>query len=181
MKVQDLMTCDVQCCHPEDDLGRAAQIMWDEDCGIVPVVSSDGGVAGVITDRDVCMAAWSRGLPLSAIRVLETMAREILACSPEDELDAAMLVMRRGRVRRLPVLDEGGILVGILSLNDLAVEADRQEQRGPRQLSLSEVATTLATVSWPRRSKLAQREQEPAEPTAKPIRATSRVSARSES
>jgi CBS domain-containing protein len=151
MKVQELMTIDVQCCEPGDDLAQVAQIMWDQDCGVVPVVEAFGRVAGVITDRDLCMAAWSRGAALAALRVADTMSREVSGCSPLDEIEAALSTMRRVGVRRLPVLDERGALVGILSLNDVVVEAERQRERGSRDLPAAEIASNLAAVSKPRK------------------------------
>src|SRR5690606_28351921 len=71
MQVRELMTRDVQVCGPRDDLNRAAQIMWDHDCGVVPVVDSERRPIGMVTDRDVCMAAYTQGKPLSAIRAEE--------------------------------------------------------------------------------------------------------------
>ena len=141
MRVGDAMTRVVRTCRPEEDLTCAARIMWEWDCGFVPVVDRAGRVAGVITDRDVCMAAYTKGLPLGSIRVADVMTRSVVSCSREDAFDVAHSLMRRWRVRRLPVLDPGGKLVGVLSLDDIARAAGE-----PSPLEGSEVASTLSVV-----------------------------------
>ncbi|HVS11206.1 MAG TPA: CBS domain-containing protein, partial [Planctomycetota bacterium] len=80
MKVEQLMTRDVKACAPQDSLSRAAQLLWESDIGALPVVDSEGRVVGMVTDRDVCMAAYFKGRPLAEIRVDETMARKVYSC-----------------------------------------------------------------------------------------------------
>ena len=126
MKVKELMVRDVRTCFAEDDLNRAAQIMWESDCGTVPVVDAAGIVKGMITDRDVCMAAYTKGRTLGGIHVRSAMARDVVACSPEDTLESALSVMKKSRVRRLPVTERNGKLVGIVSISDLVRETWRQ-------------------------------------------------------
>lgn len=150
MKVSDLMTREVKSCLADEDLNRASQIMWEEDCGVVPVVDSEKHVVGVITDRDACMASYTKGLPLGSIRVGEAMSKEVFSCSSQDAIEKALAVMEKSRVRRLPVVDEERKLVGILSLNDLAREAERQGRSGGGQLSAAQVEGTLAAVCQPR-------------------------------
>jgi len=152
VKVEELMCRGVRCCLRDEDMNRAAQIMWETDCGIVPVVDGERRPVGTITDRDVCMAAYTMGGSLVSLRVGDAMAKQVFACAADATLEAAMSTMRQARVRRLPVLDESGRLAGILSLNDIAREALRQQKIARRaQLSL-EVAETLAVVSEPRKS-----------------------------
>lgn len=138
MKVEDVMTVDVKTCSTEDSLNRAAQLMWEGDLGIVPVVDSGKCAVGVITDRDITMAAYTKGLPLSAIRVGDVMAKEVFGCSPKDSVQAAMGAMGRWRVRRLAVLDRQRRLLGILSLHDLV-----------RRNGGEELVKTLAAVCTP--------------------------------
>ena len=145
VRISELMTKDVKCCNEDDSVNTAAGLMWDGDCGIVPVVAGDGQLVGVITDRDACMAAYTRGLSLSAIRVGDVMAREPRACAPADAVSEAEDIMRLHRIRRLPVVDHGRV-VGILSLNDIARAAARQ----PRAVAPQGVAGTLAAISMPR-------------------------------
>lgn len=119
MKAQQWMNRNVRTCRPESSMNDAARLMWEGDCGILPVVGEDGRVLGTITDRDMCMSAYLSGKALRELRVAEAMAHEVFSCRPEDTLEDVIRVMADHQVRRLPVLDAQGALVGILSLNDL--------------------------------------------------------------
>ena len=146
MKVKDLMTRDVTTCLRDEDMNRAAQIMWECDCGIVPVVDADRRVVGLLTDRDVCMAAYTMGGPLVSLRIGDAMAKEVFSCSPEDDLETALLTMREARVRRLPVVDGGETLVGIVSMSDIARAAAREPS------SARKLVEALAAISEPRKA-----------------------------
>ena len=130
MRVEQIMNRDVKTCGPQDSLNKAAQIMWDESCGAVPVVDDQCRPVGFLTDRDICMAAYTQGKPLVELRVEGAMARKLVCCHAEDDLDSAAQLMRQNRTRRLPVTDRAGILVGLLSLDDLACEAARSLRGG---------------------------------------------------
>ena len=119
--VASVMTRAVVSCSGNDTLHRAAQIMWDRDCGAVPVVDGEGRAVGVVTDRDLCMAAYTRGRPLSGISVSSLLSGKLHTCVPSTSLDEAIARMRFERVRRLVVVDpRDQRLVGMLSLADLA-------------------------------------------------------------
>ena len=121
MFVADLMTCNTVCVRAEQTLADAAQLMWNGDCGALPVMNGDGTrVIGMITDRDICMATWSRGAPPNAIGVTEAMSHGIVHCFQGDSIGRASSLMQSNQVRRLPVMDAEGRLVGILSLADIA-------------------------------------------------------------
>ena len=122
MKTKDVMTGEVHTCLPDTDLGLAAMQMWEGDFGVLPVVADGGKVVGMITDRDICMAAASRNQAPGAIRVEEVMTGQVYSCSANDDIHDALKTMEQRRVRRLPVLEHGKI-VGLLSLNDLALKA----------------------------------------------------------
>lgn len=111
MTIDEVMTRPVWTCAPTDSLRRAAQIMWEHDCGSVPVVSDDGRVQGMITDRDVCMTGFLRGEPLNDCAVHEVMARPVVTSLASDSVETAHEVMRRYRIRRLPIVDGEGRLV----------------------------------------------------------------------
>jgi CBS domain-containing protein len=153
MRVEQVMTPQVRFCRPEDSLDHTAQLMWRYDCGFVPVCAGDGasGPVGVITDRDICMCAMFRGLPLSQLTVGEAIAdqRQVYVCQLDDSLAEAEELMRRARVRRLPVIDGSGALVGVISLADLAREASRQQDLADKEISDSEVHETLAHICAP--------------------------------
>jgi CBS-domain-containing membrane protein len=151
MNVAELMVRSVVTCRPEDSVAAAAGQMWEHDIGVLPVVGGDGRVRGMITDRDICMATTMRNQAPAEISVGGVMSTAVFACSPNDALIEAEEVMRSRRVRRLPVIDANGQLVGILSLNDLAREARREQGRAARKLGGEEVTETLAEVGEPRR------------------------------
>jgi CBS domain-containing protein len=141
MKISELMTRAVQLCRPTDTLDRAAQLMWDHDIGALIVVDEPGQVVGVITDRDVCMAAYTSGLPLHEIDVARAMAKHVVTCSPEDSDEAVQATMAKHKIRRVPVVDDANHPVGMLSLNDLACTMARG-----RDVPASAVAGTLAAI-----------------------------------
>ncbi len=150
MKVNELMVRDVKSCWNADSTNRAAQLMWENDCGFVVVLTEERLVAGVITDRDVCMAAYTTGRPLSSIPVSEVMSRDVKCCGPDDDIQRVSSTMRANQVRRLPVVDGQGIPVGVISLNDLACRAAAERGMPVRDVSQDLVALTLADLCRPR-------------------------------
>jgi CBS domain-containing protein len=146
MKVEQVMIRDVKLCRVEESLNDAARVMWDHACGCVPVVDADDRVVGVLTDRDVCMAAYTRGLPLGDMTVSSAMSRQVFACHVGDALDTAEAIMREHQVRRLPVLGFGDRIVGILSLSDIAREAERRRGQRSKDLSPDAIRSTLVAV-----------------------------------
>ena len=112
------------------------------DCGVVPIVDQSGRAVGMITDRDVCMAGFTQGLQFSQIPVSSAASKSLYAIKPTESLQAAEEMMRMRKVRRLAVTDDGGRLVGILSLNDLARHAGHRAD----DLSTDEVARTLSAL-----------------------------------
>lgn len=147
MNVEHLMTRDSRTCDPSQTLDCAARIMWEEDCGVVPVVdSSTRRAVGVITDRDICMAAYTKNVLLNQIPISSIAMKPVVAVRPHDSAQVAEDLMRKHQVRRLIVVDDRGHLVGILSLNDIA----RASGRSPRDLPSEEIAKTLAAISEPR-------------------------------
>jgi CBS domain-containing protein len=125
MRVKELQTAHVKSCSGDTDLAAAAKIMWDCDCGVVPVIDHERKVIGVITDRDICIATATRATVPSEIRVRDVMSgQDLHSCGPDDDVRTALATMKRHRVRRLPVLDQQQRLVGIISVNDLVRRAD---------------------------------------------------------
>jgi CBS domain-containing protein len=144
MHVQDLMAHPAITCHVNDPLDLAAQRMWDHDCGVLPVVNDDGKVTGMITDRDICMAALTQARPLDELLVNLVMAKHVIAVGPDSTIGEAEQLMAKNQIRRLPVLDTANRPLGVISLNDLAIEA---VQPGTRMKhGVSKVAHTLAAV-----------------------------------
>src|SRR5579884_771153 len=113
MKVQQIMTRQVQTCVPEDSASKAARLMLDHECGILPVVNNLGSPIGVITDRDICMGIAADPHDAQAIEVRELMSPDVSACLQSDDVKDALLTMQNTKVHRLPVVDAKGRLVGI--------------------------------------------------------------------
>lgn len=152
MKVSDVMTRDVATLEPEATAFDAARLMWDRDCGFIPVVhAASRKVVGVVTDRDVCMAGYTQGLPLREIPVARIMSRAVISCSAQDSFERAHARLRSHQLHRLPVVDEAERLVGVVSLNDLARHAVRQRASSGER---SAVAETLGLVNTPRGTSL---------------------------
>ena len=146
MRVEQLMTRNVVACRPEDSLARAAQLLLENDCGCIPVVDRYWQVVGIVTDRDALRVAYTKGELLPEIAVASAMTARVFCCRPEDTILCAEDLMTSYRVRRLPVTDDDGRLVGILSLDDIAREAARERSQSTRQVSDAEVGETFAAV-----------------------------------
>ncbi len=146
MRVEQIMSRVVQSCGQSETLNRPAQIMWEHDIGCVPVVDGEGQVVGMLTDRDIAMAAYLQGRALDSIWASEVMARHIHVCHADEPVTVAEERMQRYQVRRLPVTDATGILVGVISMNDIALEAAREKNNRRPEVRLDEVALTLAQV-----------------------------------
>ena len=130
MKIQDIMTKDPSCVTPDATIREAAQVMKRDDVGIVPVVEGKGTrrLVGLVTDRDIAIRCVAEGKDGNC-RVSDAMSRDDLAtCTPNDDIDSAMSTMSREQVRRIPIVDERGSLVGIVSQADL-LRRGRDDQR----------------------------------------------------
>lgn len=127
MKVFEVMTIDAGFCGLDDNLTKAAEIMWQRDCGVVPVVDAEKRVAGVITDRDIAIAAATRNKKTSQIKAREMISGEPKVCAPEDDVKDALRRMRKYKVKRLPVTNKDGELLGIVSLADILLKAGEKK------------------------------------------------------
>jgi CBS domain-containing protein len=147
MKVQDIMTSDVQCCSPETNLAAAAKMMWDSDCGALPVLNVQSQVMSIITDRDICMAAATKNRSASDITVWETVSGKAHTCHLSDDVYTALDMMKREKIRRLPVVDEDEVLQGIVSMNDFVLLAGETKGGKPPALSYEDVVRTMKAIS----------------------------------
>ena len=147
MKVKDVMTKPVESCTRSTDLATAAEIMWRHSCGVVPVVSDDGRHAlGVITDRDICMASATRHRAPGELQVGQVMTGHLFKVEPEDDLHLALERMRNERVRRLPVVNRNGGLVGVISINDIVLMAEPVRGRFRVDVSANDLLETLKVI-----------------------------------
>jgi CBS domain-containing protein len=143
MKVYEVMTIEVGFCLLEDNLTKAAEIMWQKDCGLVPVVDAEKHVVGVITDRDICIAAATRSQKTSQIKASEMNFRPVIVCAMEDDVKDVLRRMRKYKVKRLCVTNDNKELLGIISLTDILLKAG--EKKSVRKLIFS----TLNAIAKP--------------------------------
>lgn len=142
MKVRDLMKKNVTVCETHTSLAAAAVMMWDSDCGVLPVVGPQGQVVGIITDRDIAIALATKGKPGSEISVGEVTSGRVDSCSEDDDMKRALQIMGAGKFRRLPVLGHDGKLQGIISINDAIVHAHPDHP----ELSNADVMIALKSI-----------------------------------
>jgi CBS domain-containing protein len=146
MKIEKLMTRDVRTCRPEDSLAEPARIMWENDCGCVPVVDAQMCVVGMITDRDICMGAYTQGRPLAEIPLPSVMSTTVHCCRSGNDIEDAVELLKAKQLHRVPVVNDSGQLVGLLSLNDIAGEAASGRTVPDKQITLEGVGRTLAAI-----------------------------------
>lgn len=152
MRAKDLMTTPVWSCSEQESLARAAQIMWESDCGCLPVTDASSRVIGMITDRDICMAAYTRGTPLGQSTVQSAMSRNVISCAPDDSVGTVEELMRSWQIRRLPVLDQGH-LAGMITIGDLVRSTQTSAVRGT--LAAPGVLKTMASITEKRAGRAA--------------------------
>ena len=122
MKAKELMTAEPKTCSPDTNLAAAAEIMLAGDCGLLPVLE-EGKLVGVVTDRDLYIALATRNRPASDVCVGDVAQSPVYTCSPDDDLEAVLATMKQHLVRRVPVAGFGGTVLGIISLDDMALAA----------------------------------------------------------
>ena len=127
MKTKDIMTTDPVTCTPDTTLADAAHLMWEADCGMLPVVDG-GAIEGVVTDRDMYVALATRNARAAGLKVGAVATKTVVTCAPEDDVHAALALMKQAHVRRLPVIGFGGIVLGILSMNDVVLAVGEGDQ-----------------------------------------------------
>jgi CBS domain-containing protein len=124
--VSDVMTSNPKTVDASSSVVEAAKLMRDEDTGVIPIVDGDR-LVGTITDRDLAIRVVAEDKDPQATSVADVASRDIVTVDPQQDLDEALRLMARHQVRRLPVVEEDGKLVGILSQADVAREATPEE------------------------------------------------------
>jgi CBS domain-containing protein len=147
MKVKELMTPNAKACTADTNLAEAANLMWETDCGALPVVADGGKVIGVITDRDICMSAAINNRNLSNIAVQDVISGNVYSTAAEENVSKALKVMQDQRVRRLVVVDAEGRLKGILSLNDVVLRAQDGRSKLGQGIAHKDIVETLKAIS----------------------------------
>jgi CBS domain-containing protein len=139
VKIQDIMTRDPSCVTPETPAREAARIMRDEDIGVVPVVEDESSrrLVGVVTDRDLAVRIVAEGRDADTPVVEVMTASRLATVTPDVDVDDVMDAMAAEQVRRIPIVDERGSLVGIVSQADVVRKArdDDKAERTVEQIS----------------------------------------------
>ena len=130
MKAQEIMTRNPKTVTPESTLTEAARLMKDGDVGIIPVVESSGSrkLVGVVTDRDIAVRHVAEGHDSADCPVREAMSSSLVTARTDDDIERVMETMGREQLRRIPVVDERGELVGIVAQADIAREAHDEKR-----------------------------------------------------
>jgi len=151
MQIKDVMTPNPLSCRPDANLAAVTKLLWNGDCGIVPVTDSSGKVLGMLTDRDVCVALGTRNVRAADVPALEAMSLNVFSCQATDDVRHVLNVMKTRRVRRLPVVDAGGHLIGLVSMNDIILAVGKR----PKELTEDDVVSTLQGLCAHRPAKTA--------------------------
>jgi CBS domain-containing protein len=144
MKVREVMTRQASFCGPESTLEEASFLLRKNNCGFLPVIGDGGNVIGVITDRDICIALGTRNRKPSEMRIWDVMPRKLFTCMEGDDVHCALKTLRSARIRRLPVVDRDGSLVGVLSIDDIVLMA--REHFLNRDISYRDVENTYKAI-----------------------------------
>jgi CBS domain-containing protein len=149
MKVKEVMTATPYYCQSDTNLGSATELMWNANCGFLPVAGTDGKIVGVVTDRDICVALGTRNRLSGDVTVGEVMSGKVHSCEPEDDIHIALQTMKEGKVRRLLVIAKNGTLVGVISTDDLLLRAEPTSLGKHPELSSDEVVRTYRAITQP--------------------------------
>ncbi len=147
MRVKEVMMGTPYYCQPETNLGSATELMWNANCGFLPVETADGKVTGVITDRDICVALGTRNRLPGDIVVGEVMTGKLYSCAPEDDIHQALQSMKEGRVRRLPVIAKNRSLAGVISMDDVLLRTEPMSLGREPELSSDEVVRAYRAIT----------------------------------
>jgi CBS domain-containing protein len=123
MKCSEVMTDNPVCCLPSDSVGQAARVMRREHIGPVPVISDERSreIIGIVTDRDLAIKVVAEARDPNRTMVSDVMTNIIVVCRADEDLDSAIAAMEEYQIRRIPVIDQGGRIVGIISQEDVAM------------------------------------------------------------
>jgi len=129
MRVQDIMTARPACCTKDTSLTDVARLMEDQDCGAIPVVAgnNDGHVIGIVTDRDIVCRTLADGKDPFQMAAGDCMSLDVVTVRGNADLNDAVRLMQEHKIRRLPVVDDGGVLAGMVAQADVARQT-RKEQ-----------------------------------------------------
>lgn len=146
MKVSELMEKHIYTCGPQANLENVAMLMWNHDCGSIPVVDNGNRPVGMITDRDISIGSALNHQPLWDMTTAQvTDGREVFTCGVDDKVKDALAIMESKQVRRLPVIDGDGHLAGMLSIKDVVYAAAPSKSKN-NDLSYNDVMDLMKAV-----------------------------------
>lgn len=146
MKVKEVMVGTPVECNFQANLGSAVELLWKQQCGILPIANNEEKILGVVTDRDICIALGTRNRLAGEILVGEVISGKLFSCKPDDDIHAALAMMAEKKVRRLPVIDAAGKLQGILSMDDVVLRAESRGAGRTPELSYEHVIETFKKI-----------------------------------
>ena len=132
------MTKSVTTCGPDSVIRDVADLMEDDNVGSIPVLEN-GRLVGIVTDRDIVCRVIAEGLDTRTVKAREVMSEDLITCTPDDSVLEAIRKMGEHQIRRIPVCDPNGRLRGIISIGDVALEAERDQ----------DLANALEQISQP--------------------------------
>ncbi len=137
MNINEVMTAPVKTCNASTSLDEIAKMMWEENCGAIPVVTDTNQPVGIVTDRDIAMAAMLNHQPLWNITASTVIQGQNLSCCRQQEpVEVGVAQMEQNGVRRILVTDDSGALCGIMSMGD-AVAFTTSSQAGDKSKFIS--------------------------------------------
>lgn len=139
MTCGEMMTPNPTCCQGDATVDQAAQLMKADDIGLIPVVSEPlAKLIGVLTDRDIVLKVVASGRDPRSTAVREVMTPNPVVCRPEDSTAAALELMASNQVRRMPIVDGRGAILGIIAQADVATRLGSPEQTAQVVEAISE-------------------------------------------
>ena len=142
MTCKEVMTKDPKTCAPTDTVERAAQLMKSEDVGPIPIVGDNGKLEGIITDRDIVLKVVAEGQDPKTTTLAGVMTTDVITCTADGDIEATLDLMEDNQVRRIPVVDASGRLVGIISQADVATRLDDSEKTAELVEDISKAAAS---------------------------------------
>lgn len=124
--IREVMTSNPRTIEPDKPVADAAKLMRDEDVGLAPIVEGDR-LVGALTDRDIAIRVVAEGKDPASTPVREVASTDVVTVDPEQDLDEALNLMAQHQVRRIPVVEQDGRLVGVVAQADVARQADERQ------------------------------------------------------
>ncbi len=153
LTVGDICTRSPRVTTPESTLAQAAKVMWDGDCGMLPVIDAARKVIGVISDRDIALAMAIRGAKAHETKVKETMNGRVVSCRADEPVGAALSKLAKHQLRRLPVVSADNVVEGVLSMADAIRNSGRFMGEKGQDLTGDNVVRVLQAISESQDSK----------------------------